>query len=175
MYKEGAAFRGLLNCFSVAISKALQYGVPLEELVDSFTFTRFEPAGPVQGHDNIKQATSIVDFIFRTLGHEYLGKKDFLHVAPEKPTRYEEKQQQNAIKELLKSNDIQSQIINKQASAESELVREITVEEETAMKIKKARSDGYTGEQCSSCGSMKVRRNGACTLCDDCGSTSGCS
>jgi ribonucleoside-diphosphate reductase alpha chain len=68
MYKEGASFKGLLNCFAVLTSKALQYGVPLEELVDSFTFTRFEPAGVVIGHEAIKNSTSILDYVFRVLG-----------------------------------------------------------------------------------------------------------
>src|SRR5205823_9929398 len=80
MYKEGASFKGLMNCFSVLASKALQYGVPLEELVDTFTFTRFEPAGQVQGHEAIKNSTSIVDYVFRALGYEYLGREDFVHV-----------------------------------------------------------------------------------------------
>jgi len=65
MYKEGAAYRDFLNCFAVLTSKTLQYGVPLEELVDTFTFTRFEPAGPVDGHANIENSTSILDLIFR--------------------------------------------------------------------------------------------------------------
>src|SRR5690606_1284888 len=68
MYKEGASYRALLNCFAVLTSKALQYGVPLEELVDTFTFTRFEPAGPVEGHEYIKNCTSLLDLVFRTLG-----------------------------------------------------------------------------------------------------------
>ena len=80
MYKEGASFKGLMNCFCVLASKALQYGVPLEELVDTFTFTRFEPAGSVQGHEAIKNATSILDYVFRALGYEYLGRQDFVHV-----------------------------------------------------------------------------------------------
>src|SRR5690606_7662411 len=76
----GAAFRGLLNSFAVLTSKALQYGVPLDELVDSFTFTRFEPAGIVQGHEAIKNSTSILDYVFRTLGYDYLNRTDFVHV-----------------------------------------------------------------------------------------------
>jgi len=80
MYKEGASFKGLLNCFAVLASKALQYGVPLDELVDTFTFTRFEPAGFVEGHEAIKNATSILDYIFRTLGYDYLNRTDFVHV-----------------------------------------------------------------------------------------------
>ncbi|MCB0386377.1 MAG: hypothetical protein KDD43_13375, partial [Bdellovibrionales bacterium] len=81
MHKEGATFRSLLNCFAISCSLGLQYGVPLEEYVDKFTFTRFEPQGMVD-HPNIKQATSILDYIFRVIGMEYLGKTDFVHVKP---------------------------------------------------------------------------------------------
>jgi ribonucleoside-diphosphate reductase alpha chain len=83
MHKEGAAFRSLMNNFAIAISLGLQYGVPLEEYVEAFTFTRFEPAGFVQGNDAIKNATSILDYIFRELAISYLGRHDLAHVAPE--------------------------------------------------------------------------------------------
>jgi ribonucleoside-diphosphate reductase alpha chain len=83
MHKEGAAFRSLMNNFAIAISLGLQYGVPLEEYVDAFTFTRFEPAGFVQGNDAIKNATSILDYVFRELAVSYLGRNDLAHVAPE--------------------------------------------------------------------------------------------
>ena len=83
MHKEGAAFRSLMNNFAIAISIALQYGVPLEEFVDAFTFTRFEPAGPVEGNDTIKMATSILDYIFRELGVSYLGRYDLAHNQPQ--------------------------------------------------------------------------------------------
>jgi ribonucleoside-diphosphate reductase alpha chain len=82
MHKEGAAFRGIMNCFAIAISKGLQYGVPLEEFVDTFTFTRFAPQGQVQGHPNIKIATSVLDYVFRVLGLEYLNRTDLVHVKP---------------------------------------------------------------------------------------------
>ena len=82
MHKEGAAFRSLMNNFAIAISLGLQYGVPLEEYVDAFTFTRFEPAGLVQGNDTIKNATSILDYIFRELGVSYLSRNDLAHVEP---------------------------------------------------------------------------------------------
>ncbi len=82
MHKEGAAFRSLMNCFAIAISKGLQYGVPLEEFVDTFTFQRFEPQGMVEGHPNIKMSTSIIDYVFRVLGYEYLGRTDFVQVKP---------------------------------------------------------------------------------------------
>ncbi|MBI1385578.1 MAG: vitamin B12-dependent ribonucleotide reductase [Rhizobiales bacterium] len=82
MHKEGAAFRSLMNNFAIAISLGLQYGVPLEEYVDAFTFTRFEPAGLVQGNETIKNATSILDYIFRELAVSYLGRSDLAHVEP---------------------------------------------------------------------------------------------
>ena len=82
MHKEGAAFRSLMNNFAIAISLGLQYGVPLEEYVEAFTFTRFEPAGYVQGNEAIKNATSILDYIFRELAVSYLGRNDLAHVDP---------------------------------------------------------------------------------------------
>ena len=82
MHKEGAAFRSLMNNFAIAISIGLQYGVPLEEFVDSFTFTRFEPSGLVEGNRTIKMATSILDYIFRELAVSYLGRNDLAHVKP---------------------------------------------------------------------------------------------
>jgi ribonucleoside-diphosphate reductase alpha chain len=82
MHKEGAAFRSLMNNFAIAISLGLQYGVPLDEFVDSFTFTRFEPAGLVQGNDTIKNATSVLDYIFRELAISYLERNDLAHVDP---------------------------------------------------------------------------------------------
>ncbi len=83
MHKEGAAFRSLMNNFAIAVSIALQYGVPLEEFVDAFTFTRFEPAGPVTGNDSIKSATSVLDYIFRELAVSYLDRQDLAHVKPD--------------------------------------------------------------------------------------------
>jgi ribonucleoside-diphosphate reductase alpha chain len=85
MHKEGAAFRSMMNCFAIAVSMGLQYGVPLEDLVDQFCFTRFEPHGRVEGHDNIKVATSVIDYVFRVLGYEYLNRTDLAHVIDEAP------------------------------------------------------------------------------------------
>ncbi|MDD9976741.1 MAG: vitamin B12-dependent ribonucleotide reductase, partial [Boseongicola sp.] len=83
MHKEGAGFRAMMNNFAIAVSVGLQYGVPLEEFVDAFTFTKFEPAGMVQGNDSIKNATSILDYIFRELAVSYLDREDLAHVKPE--------------------------------------------------------------------------------------------
>ncbi len=82
MHKEGSAFRSLMNNFAIAISIGLQYGVPLEEFVEAFTFTRFEPSGMVEGNDTIKMATSIIDYIFRELAISYLGRTDLAHAEP---------------------------------------------------------------------------------------------
>ncbi|AGT08469.1 vitamin B12-dependent ribonucleotide reductase [Paracoccus aminophilus] len=83
MHKEGAGFRAMMNNFAIAVSVGLQYGVPLEEFVEAFTFTRFEPAGMVQGNDSIKNATSILDYVFRELAVSYLDRTDLAHVKPE--------------------------------------------------------------------------------------------
>ncbi len=82
MHKEGAAFRSLMNNFAIAISIGLQYGVPLEEYVEAFTFTRFEPSGMVEGNDTIKMATSVLDYLFRELAISYIGRTDLAHVQP---------------------------------------------------------------------------------------------
>ncbi len=159
MYKEGASFKGLLNCFAVLASKALQYGMPLEELVDSFTFTRFEPAGAVQGHNVIKNSTSILDYVFRSIGYDYLGRKDFVHV--------------KAVDEVLESNgeNGHAQVAEPSLSLHVEPERSAT----RKSQVYQAKVQGYTGEQCENCGSMRVKQNGTCKVCDDCGMTTGCS
>src|SRR5678815_6062053 len=86
MHKEGAAFRSMMNCFAIAVSMGLQYGVPLEDLVDQFCFTRFEPHGRVDGHDNSRMATIVIDYVFRVLGLEYLGRTDLAHIVDESLT-----------------------------------------------------------------------------------------
>jgi ribonucleoside-diphosphate reductase alpha chain len=88
--KEGAAFRSIINSFAIAVSKGLQYGVPLEEFVDTFTFVRFEPQGMVTGHANIKIATSMIDYVFRALALEYLGRTDLVQIAEAPSTAAEE-------------------------------------------------------------------------------------
>ena len=164
MYKEGAGYRSLLNCFAIAVSKGLQYGVPLEEFVDSFTFTRFEPAGIVTGHEAVKNATSIVDYVFRVLGYEYLHRTDFVHV-----------------KAVNGDEHAHVPHIDEQKS-QVKLV-EAPVEKEDAggsgsdfdERAKTAKEQGFTGAQCLNCSSMKVKQNGSCQVCIDCGETTGCS
>lgn len=102
MHKEGAAFRALMNNFAIAISLGLQHGVPLEEFVDAFTFTRFEPAGMVQGHDRIRNSTSLIDYIFRDLAINYLRRNDLAHVHPEEPQSMSLTPKSPAAKPLMK-------------------------------------------------------------------------
>jgi ribonucleoside-diphosphate reductase alpha chain len=179
MYKEGASYRGLLNCFAVLTSKALQYGIPLEELVDTFTFTRFEPAGPVEGHDNIKNCTSILDLIFRTLGLSYLGQTDFVHIKPSLETP--EAGRAAAAKGVSSGPITGSQTTGLTGSGlKAPLQKPVSQPEPSFIQAASSRSQvsqraGYTGDNCSSCGSMRVRRNGTCVVCEDCGTTSGCS
>ncbi|MDT8322674.1 MAG: adenosylcobalamin-dependent ribonucleoside-diphosphate reductase, partial [Bacteroidota bacterium] len=172
MYKEGASFKGLLNCFAVLTSKALQYGVPLEELVDSFTFTRFEPAGVVIGHDAIKNSTSILDYVFRVLGYEYLGRTDFVHVKSVDETNEQPLASFNTPPTLGKKRENGDAAAKPQPEA---VMAEKRVSRKESDTIMLARAQGYTGEMCASCGSSRVKRNGACTVCEDCGTTSGCS
>ena len=159
MYKEGASFKGLLNCFAVLASKALQYGMPLEELVDSFTFTRFEPAGAVQGHNVIKNSTSILDYVFRSIGYDYLGRKDFVHV--------------KAVDEVLDCNgeNGHAPVVEPSLAVHVQPDHSAT----RTSQVYQAKVQGYTGEQCENCGSMRVKQNGTCKVCDDCGMTTGCS
>jgi len=207
MYKEGASYKGLLNCFAVLASKALQYGVPLEELVDSFTFTRFEPAGMVDGHEAIKSSTSILDYVFRSLGYDYLNITDFVHVkavdeiSPDNDSNNEsgnsddnmnsESSEDDEASNHKEGTDVDDIINNlnqdkSKADAQPPLVlaksngsnTNGSHKNGTAIKLEQAnvaRQIGYTGEQCISCGSIRVKRNGSCTVCEDCGSTTGCS
>jgi ribonucleoside-diphosphate reductase alpha chain len=179
MYKEGASFKGLLNCFAVLASKALQYGMPLEELVDSFTFTRFEPAGMVQGHNAIRNATSILDYVFRSIGYDYLGRKDFVHVkaVDEVPEGGEAGVQKgNGVtvpvpdKPRMK-RELHAELADPSMSVQAESEYPASMRNQ----VIQAKVQGYSGEQCENCGSMRVRQNGTCKVCEDCGMTTGCS
>ncbi|MCX8196941.1 MAG: vitamin B12-dependent ribonucleotide reductase [Candidatus Micrarchaeota archaeon] len=163
MYKEGAGYRALLNCFAIAVSKGLQYGVPLEEFVDTFTFTRFEPSGVVTGHEAIKNATSIIDYVFRVLGYEYLNRRDFVHV------KTINGETQHEALPRVEEQKTQTKLVGRAAEAPQK------EEEDFEEKARNAKAQGFTGLQCPSCGSMKVKQNGSCQVCVDCGETTGCS
>ncbi len=171
-YKEGAGYRSLLNCFAIAVSKGLQYGVPLEEFVDTFTFTRFEPSGVVSGHPNVKQATSLVDFVFRVLGYEYLGRSDLVHIPDDNGSDGNAKADSPTIKSLPPAN---KPAITPVISVKPPPTMAAADGDSDADKRSDAKLQGFTGEQCGNCGGMRVKNNGSCTVCVDCGQTTGCS
>ena len=183
MHKEGAAFRSLMNCFAMSVSIGLQYGVPLETYVQQFTFTRFEPQGTVEGHPNIKLATSIVDYMFRVLGVEYLGRYDLAHV---KPSNVDDK----AVDEKESGNNDASGPPPSQVTLSytpSALARSASMDEglgTTRIEEPQAHTgsaldahlDAMMGDApvCDVCGHITVR-NGACYKCLNCGNSMGCS
>ena len=198
MHKEGAAFRSLMNNFAIAISLGLQHGVPLEEFVEAFTFTRFEPNGPVVGHDHIKMATSILDYIFRELAVSYLGRYDLAHVqpsmqmdamGPEAQDDYiaEEEGEVNVrpvgVAEMLHPVSTHLHPGQEPSPAPPPIVpttfggagRTATALLARTEAINASKAKGYTGNACSECGQLTMVRNGACEKCDSCGATSGCS
>ena len=155
MHKEGAAFRSLLNSFAIAVSLGLQYGVPLEEYVDAFTFTRFEPNGMVSGHDHIKMTTSVLDLIFRDLALSYLGRTDLVQVKPD-----------DLIATTTNRNNGHRDDANGNGHGEV-----VALDNEVHV----AKMKGYEGDPCPVCGHFTLVRSGTCMRCDTCGSTTGCS
>ncbi|OGU54306.1 MAG: ribonucleoside-diphosphate reductase, adenosylcobalamin-dependent [Ignavibacteria bacterium RBG_13_36_8] len=181
MHREGAAFRSLLNCFAISISLGLQHGVPLEEFVDAFVFTRFEPSGVLTGHTRIKMATSVIDYIFRELAVTYLGRNDLAHVDTEE---VDKKRDRSVAEPDFESEEIVSERMieldnddlkfndpfnggdgNGNGGKLISLNREVMV----------ARERGYTGDVCPECQSLTMVRNGTCLKCTTCGATTGCS
>lgn len=168
LHKEGAAFRSMMNAYAIAVSIGLQYGVPLEEYVDAFTFFRFEPSGFVQGHDRIKNSMSIIDFIWRDLAINYLDRKDLAHVDPQDETHSTVGKGLNEGKpEVVTGVTI--------TSGGPGTVTVIAPKVETIDKISAARQQGYTGDSCHACGQFTMVRNGTCSKCVSCGETTGCS
>ncbi len=175
MHKEGAAFRSLMNCFAISVSMGLQHGVPLESYVDQFTFTRFEPQGIVDGHPNIKFSTSIIDYVFRVLGVEYLKRYEFAQVPP--------KEEQL---ELENPTDVTAVARNEENTTPKSQPPEGFVKAEQATfgfdqgKTEGSALDQQLGEMmgdapmCDVCGHITVR-NGACYKCLNCGNSMGCS
>jgi ribonucleoside-diphosphate reductase alpha chain len=190
MHKEGASFRSLMHNFAMAISIGLQYGVPLEEFVDAFTFTRFEPSGFVEGNDHVKMATSILDYLFRELAINYLGRYDLAHVKPKDtaPDTIGETSDYAVIKEpeettsLVFEDEIEEtdETVLKATGTDGGMttnivkLRGVTVSK-SQERAAQARVQGYTGDSCGDCGSFTMVRNGTCLKCNTCGATSGCS
>jgi ribonucleoside-diphosphate reductase alpha chain len=200
--KEGATLRSLMNCFAISISTGLQYGVPLEDYVDKFTFTRFEPAGFVN-HPNIKQATSLIDYVFRVLGFEYLGRTDFVQVKPaadqlslplEKASVPQAEAREALMKEIAEANAEAIRIAKQAADSGSapeplpsrrQLIRQMNQHSKfTSVELgASGESDPLNAQlskmmgdapMCSTCGHVTVR-NGTCYRCLNCGNSMGCS
>jgi len=199
MHKEGAAFRSLMNNFAIAISLGLQHGVPLEEFVEAFVFTRFEPNGPVRLNDRIKMATSIIDYIFRELAITYLERSDLSQVQEDdlrmdsmkKDEQDPECEAEEADMSALAKASILTEHLpvrrnglhgnghghshgNGNVAHKVELKREtLTVTSVRQHAIQK----GYEGDPCPNpnCKQFTLVRNGTCLKCVSCGETTGCS
>ncbi|HZT80915.1 MAG TPA: adenosylcobalamin-dependent ribonucleoside-diphosphate reductase [Gemmataceae bacterium] len=200
MHKEGAAFRSMTNCFAIAVSLGLQHGVPLEEFVDAFLFTRFEPNGVVQGNPHIKMTTSIIDYIFRELAITYLGRHDLAHVSPEDLRgdamhRDEDDEPEFEKEEVVGERIVETSAVpppkafatprsghlhplpeNGNGQGHNKAARPNgTKAQAMEERIRVARLKGYEGDPCGECGQLTLVRSGACCKCDTCGATSGCS
>jgi ribonucleoside-diphosphate reductase alpha chain len=183
MAKEGATMRSMMNCFAISISIGLQYGVPLEEFVDKFAFTKFDPSGFVE-HPNIKSTTSIVDFIFRVLGYEYLGRTDLVHVLDkpevmntgnddwdEIPTSLEyskDKQELSSVR-ITPSSGVSPQPLKNQRTTQM-------VKAESGLDALNAANKNMQSDApaCNVCGHIMMR-SGTCYKCLNCGNQGGCS
>ncbi|MBN9160750.1 MAG: vitamin B12-dependent ribonucleotide reductase [Myxococcales bacterium] len=192
MHKEGAAFRSMMNCFAMSVSIGLQYGVPLQTYVEQFTFTRFEPQGIVEGHPYVKMATSIVDYLFRTLAVEYLGRYDLAHVKPEgeaaishvgflgggnKEDRVSESELPHSLaytKEAVERSAAEAATL--EAPPAASLPGKHHEPATGAVNPLDAQLDAMMGDApvCDVCGHITVR-NGACYKCLNCGNSMGCS
>jgi ribonucleoside-diphosphate reductase alpha chain len=191
--KEGATLKGILSCFAIAVSKGLQYGVPLDEFVDTFTFQTFEPRGMVEGHPNIKMANSIVDYVFRALGVEYLNRDELAQVPPNRDMELPEPASGLAIEagvqldltDAVAEGDVEvvQRAVEYVDSAHGTAADVKIVEKEkvAAMVAGSAESVDVALKEnmgdapvCSNCGHMTIR-NGSCYVCLTCGDTTGCS
>ena len=199
--KEGATLKGVLGCFAIAVSKGLQYGVPLEEFVDTFTFQTFEPRGMVEGHENIKMSNSIIDYVFRALGLEYLNRTDIVQNPPQDSLDEEnvtstpvqnvtpppiEEQVTESPAQVEEVEPTKTSQIN-ETQAEAQEVQFITkVEEKETFENTDTASNSVTTVQevlgdmmgdapaCPDCGHITIR-NGSCYKCLNCGNSLGCS
>jgi ribonucleoside-diphosphate reductase alpha chain len=169
MHKEGAAFRSLMNNFAIAISIGLQYGVPLDEFVDAYVFTKFEPAGPVTGNDSIRSATSILDYIFRELGVSYLGRDDLANADPGEFNadglgRGEGASDGEIEAEPLPASKFISKGFSRGAAPDNLVFLPFG-----GRRDQEARSAGSSGEVCPACGDLALSRKGGLVVCDSCG------
>jgi ribonucleoside-diphosphate reductase alpha chain len=179
MAKEGATMRSMLNCFAIAVSIGLQYGVPLEEYVEKFVFTRFEPSGMVD-HPNIKTTTSIIDFMFRSLAYEYLGRTDLVHVLdkPEVGNTGDEPWDESmpTIGERtpeLSEVRVIGNVSNDGSKSASASAPKVVPGSTDAMSAANKSMQG-DAPACNVCGHITVR-SGTCYKCLNCGNSLGCS
>jgi ribonucleoside-diphosphate reductase alpha chain len=166
MHKEGAAFRSLMNNFAIAISIGLQYGVPLDEFVDAFVFTRFEPAGPVTGNETVRSATSILDYIFRELGISYLGRDDLANADPG-----ELNADGLGLGKAVEAEEPQpaSRFISRgfsRGAAPDNLVF-------LPVPARAAGGGPEAADVCAACGDVAVVRKGVSLICETCGARAG--
>jgi len=196
MHKEGAAFRSLMNCFAIAISLGLQHGVPLEEFVEAFLFTRFEPNGPVKLNDHIKMSTSIIDYIFRELAITYLGRHDLEQVVDD-DLRMDSVKKDAQDPECMNSEPVDASALapagispeifparretgngaGGNGHSHGSIAHKVELRRETLTytAVQVAKQKGYEGDPCVECRQFTLVRNGTCLKCDTCGATSGCS
>ena len=172
MHKEGAAFRSLMNNFAIAVSIGLQYGVPLDEFVEAFVFTRFEPAGPVTGNDSVRSATSILDYVFRELGVSYLGRDDLANADPDE-LNADGLGRGKADEHGLTAGEPQpaSRYISKgfsRGAAPDNLVVLSLADHRAARAV-----SAQAADVCPACGDMAVVRKGASLICETCGTRAG--
>ena len=202
--KEGATLKGILSCFAIAVSKGLQYGVPLEEFVDTFTFQTFEPRGMVEGHPNIKMANSIVDYVFRALGVEYLERDELAQVPPDRDMQLPEPPTGMAVEagiqldltDAVAEDDVEAVKaavafldgptvssprseatlgeVARRAGGGSTKATETVLAGSAAMVDSALKENMGDAPVCSNCGHMTIR-NGSCYVCLTCGDTTGCS
>ena len=176
--KEGSTLRSLMNCFAIAISVGLQYGVPLDEFVEKFVFTKFEPAGMVD-HPNIKTTTSLVDFVFRALAYEYLDRTDLVHVL-DKPsvgnTGEEEGESLFVGKPELSSIRVTAPAAASTTAPVAQKVEKVAVKAEYGMDAvnQAAKNMQSDAPSCNTCGHITIR-SGTCYKCLNCGNSMGCS
>ncbi len=169
MHKEGAAFRSLMNNFAIAVSLGLQHGVPLDEFVDAYVFTKFEPAGPVTGNDSIKSATSILDYIFRELGVSYLGRDDLANADPGEFNadglgRGEGVEDGAAEAEPLPASKFISRGFSRGAAPDNLVFLPFG-----GRRDEQPRPAGASGDVCPACGDLALSRKGGLVVCDSCG------
>ena len=171
MAKEGATMRSLLNSFAIAISVGLQYGVPLEEYVDKFIFSRFEPSGIVE-HPNIKSATSVLDYIFRLLAYEYLDREDLVHVPD--PNKRPHQEEVEALQQELSQVRITAPQATTAKPKQVIAPTPVVMGAQNAADLKKLMGTSADAPACRQCGNITMR-NGTCYMCPNCGTTTGCS